>query len=321
MLTAPLGYNFLSLSAIRPYLERTASGPSTQWAKATAKRLNCNVTVGYPEISASSSNATINDFSSSRLQSSLNDTKACLTININTYNSTVTVSPSGQILAHYRKTHLYYTDETWAEESPTGWLTTSIPLSTRLPNAHSKISEQPVSGPTPIQGAEKQTSAPNPSHSIKTAFGICMDLNSKNFHADHSVFEFVSHILSSSAGIVIVSMAWLTHLSVESLTSSQMDPDLGTLGYWLMRLKPLTEAAKETTVVLANRCGIEEGDARYAGTSCVLALGNGKVRLWGALGRGEEGLLKVDTSTYPKWTVRGQEEGEEKIEEEAELER
>lgn len=32
------------------------------------------------------------------------------------YNSAVTVSPSGETVANYRKSFLYYTDETWATE-------------------------------------------------------------------------------------------------------------------------------------------------------------------------------------------------------------
>ncbi|KAI9772598.1 MAG: Carbon-nitrogen hydrolase, partial [Candelina submexicana] len=84
------GYNFPSLPSITPFLEPTTSGPSTRWALSTAERLHCNVTIGYPETT--------------------------LTPRPNRYNSAVTVSPSGAILAHYRKHFLYYTDESWAEE-------------------------------------------------------------------------------------------------------------------------------------------------------------------------------------------------------------
>lgn len=36
----------------------------------------------------------------------------------NYYNSAVTVSPSEEIIVNYRKSFLYYTDETWAAEGP-----------------------------------------------------------------------------------------------------------------------------------------------------------------------------------------------------------
>lgn len=34
------------------------------------------------------------------------------------YNSAVLVSPQGNVLANYRKSFLFTTDETWAEEGP-----------------------------------------------------------------------------------------------------------------------------------------------------------------------------------------------------------
>jgi protein N-terminal amidase len=52
----------------------------------------------------------------------------------------------------------------------------------------------------------------------------------------------------------------------------------------------------EIVVVIANRCGIV-GNAAYAGTSCVLGVGGGEVKLYGYLGRGVEELLVVDTTT------------------------
>lgn len=82
------GYNFPSLEAIGPFLEPTAAGASTKWAIEVAQRLRCHVTVGYPEAASDGRR----------------------------FNSAVTVSPAGEVLANYRKTFLYYTDETWAHE-------------------------------------------------------------------------------------------------------------------------------------------------------------------------------------------------------------
>ncbi|KFY15957.1 hypothetical protein V492_01659 [Pseudogymnoascus sp. VKM F-4246] len=94
------GYNFKSLHAIAPFLEPTTSGPSTDWARATAHKLNCTVVVGYPE--------TV-------------DVSAKWPTSPEYYNSAVAVSPSGATLANYRKSFLYYTDETWALEGPDGF--------------------------------------------------------------------------------------------------------------------------------------------------------------------------------------------------------
>lgn len=37
------------------------------------------------------------------------------------YNSAITVNPEGETIANYRKTFLYYTDETWALEGQDGF--------------------------------------------------------------------------------------------------------------------------------------------------------------------------------------------------------
>lgn len=94
------GYNFPSIQAITPYLEPTTSGASTAWAIKTALRLQCHVSVGYPEITSGSSPAR--------------------------YNSAVLVSPKGKVLVNYRKSFLYYTDETWADEGKEGFFTGDV---------------------------------------------------------------------------------------------------------------------------------------------------------------------------------------------------
>jgi protein N-terminal amidase len=73
-----------------------------------------------------------------------------------------------------------------------------------------------------------------------------------------------------------------------------------TLSYWLSRLEPLirAEGEEEIIVVLANRSGTE-GEAVYAGTSTVLGIQDGEVKVYGILGRGERELLVVDTKKRP----------------------
>lgn len=74
-----------------------------------------------------------------------------------------------------------------------------------------------------------------------------------------------------------------------------------TLSYWLARLEPLirAETEGEIVVVFANRCGTEE-EAVYAGTSAVLGIHAGEVKVYGILGRGEKELLVVDTEKRPQ---------------------
>lgn len=267
------GYNFSSLEAIKPYLEPSGAGPSSDWARNTAKRLRCIVTVGYPEIASTvpeRSQATSNSNALASL---------C-------YNSTITVSPEGQTLAHYRKTHLYYTDETWAQESDTKWLTTTLPI-------------EPAP-PTSLSNREGPDVKP-----IITTFGICMDLNPYQFTAPWTLYELAMHSLSTGTQLLSLSMSWLTTLSSTELATSTKQPDLNTLNHWIERIVPLVKNSnEEVTVVFANRCGEEPGDARYAGSSWVGKVGKGKIKIWDIAGRAEERVINVNTKDDPKWTLQ-----------------
>jgi hypothetical protein len=68
-------------------------------------------------------------------------------------------------------------------------------------------------------------------------------------------------------------------------------------------------------VVIASRSGAEENTSRlesgvstiYAGTSCVLGIEDGEVRVYGILGRGQKELLVVDTSDSPQFKLVAEE--------------
>jgi protein N-terminal amidase len=96
-------------------------------------------------------------------------------------------------------------------------------------------------------------------------------------------------------------MAWLTRENARSYSRAPKEPDMETLAYWLTRLEPLirAETEGEIIVVLANRCGMEE-EVVYAGTSAVLGIQGGEVKVYGILGRGERELLVVDTNKRPQ---------------------
>ena len=267
-----IGYNFPSLDAIRPFLEPTARGASATWARDTASRLHCIVTVGYPEIAVDSNVDPKHD--GDPMPASI-----C-------YNSTITVSAQGDMLAHYRKTHLYYTDETWAQESDTKWLTTGLPLSL---SPSSSVARRASQDRTITQ----------------TTFGICMDLNPHQFTAPWTLYELASYSLNSSTQLLVLSMAWLTHKTSSELLESPSDPDLETLSYWIERIVPLVKNQEgEVVVVFANRCGEEPTDARYAGTSWIGRVGFGKVKIWDTAGRAEEKLLLIDTDQDPEYELQ-----------------
>lgn len=262
------GYNHPSLQAIAPFLEPTAAGPSTKWAARTAKRLKCTVAVGYPEAAEGGNFNTVFDRHITAEEGSI------------AYNSLVFVSSTGDVVAHYRKSFLYYTDETWAQEGQGFW-----------------------AGVLPVGGNGQQ---------IKAAAGICMDINPYKFEAPWTAYEFGNHAREARAKIVVISMAWLTRLSAEELSSQVMVPDQDTINYWINRLSPLFESpgsTAEALVICANRVGEEGtdprlGDVRYAGSSCVMGLTTGKkIRIWGMLGRAQEGILLVDTESEPLYSI------------------
>lgn len=95
-------------------------------------------------------------------------------------------------------------------------------------------------------------------------------------------------------------MAWLTRESPETFNQTPGEPDMDTLMYWIGRMEPIirVESNQEVIIVFANRCG-SENEATYAGTSAIIGVESGEVRVYGMLGRGESDLLVVDTSNPP----------------------
>lgn len=106
MLTTFPGYNFKSLQHIASYLEPSGSGITSLWSRTTALKYNCLVAAGYPE-------------------------KVDPTVKWPTdpeyYNSVIIVNGEGETVANYRKSFLYYTDETWALEGKEGFFEGYIP--------------------------------------------------------------------------------------------------------------------------------------------------------------------------------------------------
>ncbi|KAF4942192.1 Protein N-terminal amidase [Colletotrichum fructicola] len=236
------GYNFKSLQHISPFLEPSGSGITSLWARTTALKYNCNVVAGYPEKA---------------------DVSGSWPTGPEYYNSAIVVNEEGETIANYRKSFLYYTDESWALEGD-GFFEGFIP---------------------------------GLGH---TSIGICMDLNPYKFRAPWHAFEFGFHILHHESNFVIVSMAWMTREDSRTFSRMPNEPDMDTLTYWVTRLEPLIRAEKETEiiVVFCNRTGMED-DAVYAGTSAVVGVQDGEVKIYGVLGRGEKELLVVDTKNPP----------------------
>ena len=237
------GYNFRSLQDISPFLEPTGSGISALWARTTALRYDCAVIVGYPEKV---------------------DITAKWPTSPEYYNSALIVNGDGDTIANYRKSFLYYTDETWALEGEQGFYRGDIP----------SIGD--------------------------VALGICMDLNPYKFEAPWDDFEFGFHVLDTEAKVVVLTMAWHTSQDTRLFSRRAQEPDLETLVYWVQRLEPLVRAEleDEVIVIFCNRTGVED-EVMYCGTSAVLGIRGGEVFVYGVLGRGTKELLVVDTSNPP----------------------
>ncbi|KAH6607340.1 hypothetical protein Trco_003653, partial [Trichoderma cornu-damae] len=186
------------------------------------------------------------------------------------YSSAIVVNGDGETVANYQKSFLYYTDQSWALEGSRGFYDGYIP---GLGN---------------------------------TSIGICeFDSTSMlflpyKFEAPWHAFEFAFHVLQAESNLVIVSMAWMTREDRRHFSRMPNEPDMDTLTYWVTRLEPLirSDNEHEIIVVFCNRTGVEE-EATYAGTSAVIGIREGEVNVYGLLGRGDKGLLVVDTASPP----------------------
>ena len=118
-------------------------------------------------------------------------------------------------------------------------------------------------------------------------------------------FEFSRHVLQAQADVVILSMAWQT-----GNNSRPLGPDMTALNYWIQRLKPIIQSSgpKETIVIISNRTG-REGSFRFAGTSTVLGISEGEVRVYGMLDQNTSSLLVADTEVRSIRKIRLERQG------------
>ncbi|KAI6478550.1 hypothetical protein MCOR13_011705 [Pyricularia oryzae] len=130
--------------------------------------------------------------------------------------------------------------------------------------------------------------------------GLCTDIDPSE--TPWHQFEFAFDVLDSEANVVIVSMAWSASAfdNPASFHSKPDEPHMATLEHWVKRMEPLIRADRDDEIifVFANRCG-SEGDVLYTGSSAVIGICNGEVRVYGVLGRGTKQLLVVDTDEEP----------------------
>lgn len=261
------GYNFSSTDHIKPYLEPTTSGPSTQWAQDISKKLGCFTLVGYPE---------------------LHEPTQCI------YNSAVMTNATGSVIANYRKTFLYETDEKWGCSEP--------PVNNFSDGGMFPLTTVSAGG-------------------LNTQVGICMDLNPYKFERPFDDYEFANAAIKNKARLILCPTAWLhpdspdidntlavgeeksqalARLLAEQEEGLAKQPSMLTVQYWLQRMFPFLEGKalddKPVLFALCNRFGAEDNTV-YAGSSSIFELNSRnekKFRYFGSLGQATEDLLYAE---------------------------
>jgi len=156
-------------------------------------------------------------------------------------NSAMIVSPEGLLLGNYHKSNLFELDKPWAE-SGTGFSTLDLPA--------------------PLG---------------RTVVAICMDLNPfppAEWTSAQGPFEVAEYVHDKEADTLVLLCNW-----IDSGDEPNCEWDIGTLQYWITRLKPIWDewddkdlsSDRKRTVVICNRTGLERG-VLFGGTSAVFRM-------------------------------------------------
>ncbi|GAA5928770.1 amidase [Sporobolomyces koalae] len=245
------GYCFETREDIAPFIEEVPAGKSTKWAMKTARRLGCYVQVGVPTL------APLNDLPVSSFDAP--------TVQDLYYNSVVLVNPFGRVETVYHKHFLYDTDKPWATAG-TSFVSLDLPFPRSSPHHDSS------------EGAARRT--------FKYAPAICMDLNAEAFDESLEKLEFSNFVKRKQVDLVIASNAWLDSETVKPSddgaeaeqvreaiqAQDSWDEVRGLVGYWVYRMSTNLEEPGVAFVV-CNRIG-QEKDSTFAGSSCVVELGD-----------------------------------------------
>ncbi|GJN89215.1 hypothetical protein Rhopal_002194-T1 [Rhodotorula paludigena] len=231
----PVCYCFQSREEIEPYAEDAASGPTSQWAAQTARRLACYVFVGLPTRSAADGS-----------QPSSEDL----------HNSLLIVSPSGSLTHVYHKHHLFggppperAVDYLWATAGA-GFTALDLPF--------------PPSSPHAQEGA-----------TFRLVPGICMDLNERDFAPtdEYALASFAAEqdadlLLVAMSWLDSAAEEGMREERDQEGKEGE-DEWRDVLTYWVVRSMPLLGSG--AALVCANRVG-REGETVFTGLSCAIEL-------------------------------------------------
>jgi protein N-terminal amidase len=280
------GYNFPTRSAITPWLEPTAQGPTSDWARAISAKYQCFTLVGYPEWSEEHKKI---------------------------FNAAIMTAPDGSTIHHYRKTFLYEADEAWGcSENPSGRQFELFELvlnkdyylngaaATRLVTCNIGICMDlnPYKFELPFNRFE---------------FASACFLNRARL-----ILCPMAWLLPLSPSIaedktIKVPIEQEPEVNYNLRATDSANPDSSTVDYWVLRFLPFLRHPmvqvkryyEKVTLVCCNRSG-QEGDVLYAGSSLILQFDsqaaestetgvlNPSLILHGSLDCAQEGILVRD---------------------------
>ncbi|KAH8114496.1 hydrolase [Phellopilus nigrolimitatus] len=251
------GYVFPNAEAITPFLEEPKEGPTSKFCEALARRLNCYVTAGYPEVLKPEEREMREDGPS-----------------MVGANSAVLYSPEGWS-GDYRKVNMWETDKTWAKPErfslsklPSEVQTMSMGICMDL-NPHPPSLWSLEDGPYEIADYCRNT-VDKPRTKILVLLNAWLDSQEDTDRKwDTRTLNYWSARLRPLWDIEHADIPFGNKESIRT------HPDF----------------SKETIVIICNRCG-SDYDTLFAGTSTVLRLreGAGAPEVVGLMGRQEEGV-------------------------------
>jgi protein N-terminal amidase len=237
------------------------------------------------------------------------------------YNSAIVFNKEGEILHNYRKSFLYETDETWGASEGQGFKAFQLADGIKA-TIGICMDLNPYKFEAPFQKFEfSKFCRDNETNLIicPTAWlhsgspSIAEGITSEEKKQLREKLQQDIAIEHNKEFVSDIDRGEITEYETVKDFEKLNEPDYGTLNYWILRFFPFVHQfwkpntlPHKTTVILNNRSGIED-DVLYCGSSTILQFygsdrpetfgftstyfENQNVKVLGALGKGNEGIL------------------------------
>lgn len=281
------GYNFKSINHIKPFLESpTQFGPTLTWAKETSLKYNCFTVLGYPEI-----------------------------LNSKIYNSAIVFNSNGEVIHNYQKSFLYETDEVWGCNEGQGFQSFTIMNGIKA-SIGICMDLNPYKFEAPFQKFEFSKFCYENDLNLIICPNAWLHSESPSITKQDDSLKYKELIDSNKNFIIDDKHEEIIDYELIKEFKDLNKPDYSTLNYWILRFFPFVDQFwkrnklnHKTTVIINNRSGIED-DVLYCGSSSIfqfygsnkpdkcdfksIYFENNNVKVLGALGKGNEGILIRD---------------------------